>query len=182
MRKTSLGMVETWGYIPALEAADAGVKAADVLLLGYDITPTALVTVKFVGDVAAVKASVSAAMTAAAKVGKVVASHVIPRPDPQLNIEPPDRPSGARPMRTNRPPAPKPSPQKARQSTPRKPIAAKKRSAPSKGKMSLLKKTTESTDAKPKDKQETAQQKTAAAEKSRKRTTRGRKSTTEKKK
>ena len=91
MKKRSLGMIETWGYVPAVEAADAGTKAANVTFLGYEITKVALVTVKFIGDVAAVKTAVTAGAAAAKKVGKVVAVHVIPRPDPQLPIEPPHK-------------------------------------------------------------------------------------------
>ena len=90
MKNKSLGLIETWGYVPAIEAADAGTKAAVVILLDYEITRTALVTVKFAGDVAAVQAAVSAGTAAAKKVGKVVGFHVIPRPDPQLNILPED--------------------------------------------------------------------------------------------
>jgi len=92
MKKKSLGLIETWGFIPAIEAADAGAKAADVILIGYEITKVALVTVKFRGDVAAVTAAVSAGAAAARKVGKVVAVHVIPRPDRQISIEPSDGP------------------------------------------------------------------------------------------
>ena len=92
MKKKSLGLIETWGFIPAIEAADAGVKAADVILIEYEITKVALVTVKFRGDVAAVKAAVSAGAAAARKVGEVVAVHVIPRPDRQVPIESSDRP------------------------------------------------------------------------------------------
>ena len=91
MKTKSLGLIETWGFIPAIEAADAGAKAADVILIGYEITKVALVTVKFRGDVAAVMAAVSAGAAAARKVGKVVAVHVIPRPDRQVPIEPSDR-------------------------------------------------------------------------------------------
>lgn len=88
MKKRSLGLVETWGYTPAIEAADAGSKAANVTMLGYERVGAGLVTVKFIGDVAAVKAAVSAARTAAGKVGKVVSVHVIPRPDRQLHFIP----------------------------------------------------------------------------------------------
>ncbi len=89
MGKQSLGMIETWGYVPAIEAADAGVKAADVALLGYEEVRAGLITVKFVGDVAATQAAVAAGAAAAERVGKVVAVHVIPRPDRQLGIAPP---------------------------------------------------------------------------------------------
>ncbi len=88
MKKRSLGMIETKGYVPAVEAIDVGTKAANVTFLGYEITKDALVSVKFIGDVASVKAAVTAGAAAAKKVGKVVAVCVIPRPDPQLRIEP----------------------------------------------------------------------------------------------
>lgn len=89
MKRHSLGLIETWGYLPAVEAVDAGMKSADVTFAGYEITKTALVTVKFIGEVAAVTSAVRAGEAAAEKVGKVIATHVIPRPDPQLNITPP---------------------------------------------------------------------------------------------
>ncbi len=55
--RLSLGMVETWGMVGAVEAADVGTKAADVAMLGYELNRAGFVTVKFVGDVAAVKAA-----------------------------------------------------------------------------------------------------------------------------
>jgi microcompartment protein CcmL/EutN len=86
MEKRSLGLIETSGYAPAVEAADAGAKAANVTLVGYERTEAGLITVKFVGEVAAVKTAVSAGAAAAARVGKVVAVHVIPRPDRQMEF------------------------------------------------------------------------------------------------
>lgn len=114
MKKLSLGMVETWGYVPAIEAADAGTKAADVNFLGYEITRVALVTVKFTGEVSAVQAAVASGAAAAKKVGKVVSVHVIPRPDPQLPIEPPYKLSPpAQPPKEEEPEAkPEPPPPK----------------------------------------------------------------------
>ena len=100
MEKRSLGMIETRGLVPAIEAADAGTKAANVTLLGYERAGGARITVKFQGDVAAVTASVAAGVAAAEKVGKVVAMHVIPRPDRQLHIIPDDRHS---PLEEKRP-------------------------------------------------------------------------------
>ena len=91
MEKRSIGMIETLGYVPAVEAADAGTKAADVTLVGFERARGGLITVKFLGDVAAVQTSVSAGKAAAMKVGRVVAVHVIPRPDRQLRIEPENR-------------------------------------------------------------------------------------------
>ena len=77
----ALGMVETKGYVGAVEAADALVKSANVTLIGYQKVGAGLVTVLVRGDVGAVKAAVDAGAAAAAKVGEeVVSKHVIPRP------------------------------------------------------------------------------------------------------
>jgi ethanolamine utilization protein EutM len=82
----ALGLIETRGLVGAIEAADAGVKAAPVKLLGTERTDPALVTVLFSGDVAAVKAAVDAGAAAAERVGELVAVHVIPRPFPGLEL------------------------------------------------------------------------------------------------
>jgi ethanolamine utilization protein EutM len=77
----ALGLVETKGYVGAVEAADAMVKSANVVLIGYTKVGAGLVTVMVRGDVGAVKAAVDAGAAAAAKVGEeVVSKHVIPRP------------------------------------------------------------------------------------------------------
>ncbi len=78
--ETALGLVETRGLIAAVEAADAMAKAADVRIVGLEQTIAALITVQVVGEVAAVTAAVEAGRAAAARVGELVASHVIPRP------------------------------------------------------------------------------------------------------
>ncbi len=82
----ALGLVETRGLIAAIEAADAMAKAANVLLVGKEKTNPALITIKIVGDVAAVKSAVDAGAAAAARVGEVVSTHVIPQPDQELEI------------------------------------------------------------------------------------------------
>ena len=76
----ALGMVETKGLIGAIEAADAMVKAANVVLVGYEKIGSGLVTVMVRGDVGAIKAATDAGAAAAQKVGQVVSIHVIPRP------------------------------------------------------------------------------------------------------
>ena len=81
----ALGLVETRGLVGAIEAADAGLKAANVRFLGSEKADAGLVTVMFGGDVAAVKAACDAGAAAAERVGQLVAVHVIPRPHPQLN-------------------------------------------------------------------------------------------------
>ena len=78
--KEALGMVETKGLIGAIEAADAMVKAANVVLVGKEHIGSGLVTVMVRGDVGAVKASVDAGAEAAKRVGELYGLHVIPRP------------------------------------------------------------------------------------------------------
>jgi microcompartment protein CcmL/EutN len=73
-------MVETKGLVGAIEAADAMVKAANVILIGYEKIGSGLVTVMVRGDVGAIKAATDAGAAAAEKVGEVVSVHVIPRP------------------------------------------------------------------------------------------------------
>ena len=76
----ALGMVETRGLVAAIEAADAMVKAANVILIGSEKIGSGLVSVMVRGDVGAVKAAVEAGGSAAAALGEVFATHVIPRP------------------------------------------------------------------------------------------------------
>jgi microcompartment protein CcmL/EutN len=82
----ALGLVETKGYVGAIEAADAGLKAANVRLLASERADAGLVTVMFGGDVAAVRAAVDAGAAAAERVGHLVSAHVIPRPHEQLSV------------------------------------------------------------------------------------------------
>ena len=81
----ALGLIETKGLIGAIEAADAMVKAANVKLISKEKITAALVTVKIIGEVAAVKSAVDAGAAAAQRVGQLVSAHVIPRPDDQLD-------------------------------------------------------------------------------------------------
>ena len=76
----ALGMIETRGLVAAIEAADARVKAATVTLIGSEKIGSGLVSVMVRGDVGAVKAAVEAGGAAAARLGEVIATHVIPRP------------------------------------------------------------------------------------------------------
>ena len=80
MTDYALGLVETRGLVAAIEAADAMVKTANVVLVGKEQTNPALITIKVVGDTAAVRASVEAGAAAAQRVGELVSKHVIPRP------------------------------------------------------------------------------------------------------
>jgi len=85
----ALGLIEAIGYSTAMTALDAAVKAANVSFLGFENVIGAgkkiSVTLKLEGDVAAVKAAVDAGVAAAAKVGEVLTSHVIPRPHTELD-------------------------------------------------------------------------------------------------
>ena len=76
----ALGMIETKGLIPAIEAADQMLKAANVTLCGKEHVTGGYVAVMVRGDVGAVKASVDVGSAAAQRVGEVVSIHVIPRP------------------------------------------------------------------------------------------------------
>jgi ethanolamine utilization protein EutM len=76
----ALGMVETRGFIGSVEAADAMVKAANVVLVGTEYIGAAYVTVLVRGDVGAVKAATEAGSEVAGQVGTLVSVHVIPRP------------------------------------------------------------------------------------------------------
>ena len=90
MGREALGLVETRGFVAAVEAADAMCKSARVRLSRYEVTRDALVTVVVRGAVADVDAAVAAGAAAAARVGDLVARHVIPAPEPQL-----ERPIGS---------------------------------------------------------------------------------------
>ena len=73
-------MIETKGLVGAVEAADAMVKAAKVVLEGKEYIGAGFVTVTCRGDVGAVKAATDAGAAAARKVGELVSVHVIPNP------------------------------------------------------------------------------------------------------
>ncbi|MEX1140043.1 MAG: BMC domain-containing protein [Bacteroidota bacterium] len=76
----ALGLVETKGLVGAIEAADTMVKTAHVILLGKERTDPAMITVKIIGETAAVQAAVEAGAAAAQRVGQLVSKLVIPRP------------------------------------------------------------------------------------------------------
>jgi len=80
MSQEALGLIETRGLIGAVEAADAMVKAANVILIGKEYIGAGYVTVMVRGDVGAVKAATDAGAAAARRVGELVSVHVIPRP------------------------------------------------------------------------------------------------------
>jgi microcompartment protein CcmL/EutN len=84
MSSEALGLIETKGLIGSVEAADAMVKAANVVLIGKEYIGAGYVTVMVRGDVGAVKAATDAGAAAARRVGELVSVHVIPRPHSEV--------------------------------------------------------------------------------------------------
>jgi len=80
----ALGMVETRGLIGMIEAADAMVKAANVVFVGWQKVDAGLVTAIIRGDVGSVKAATDAGAAAARRVGELISVHVIPRPHAEV--------------------------------------------------------------------------------------------------
>jgi len=93
MSLEALGLIETRGLIGSIEAADAMVKAANVVLIGKEYIGAGYVTVMVRGDVGAVKAATDAGAAAARRVGELISVHVIPRPHSDvervLPVQPP---------------------------------------------------------------------------------------------
>lgn len=76
----ALGLIETRGMVPAIQAADVMLKTADVVLVSYENMGSGLVTVMVKGDVAAVRSAVEQGAKAAAAIGELTAANVMPRP------------------------------------------------------------------------------------------------------
>ncbi len=86
MKQQALGLIETYGLVAAIEAADVALKTAAVELVNYEKVTGGLLTIAVTGEVAAVQAAVAAGSAAAAKVGELVSHHVIPRPLADMEI------------------------------------------------------------------------------------------------
>ena len=80
----ALGMIETRGLIGMIEAADAMLKTANVVLVSWQKVDAGLVTALVRGDVGSVKAATDAGAAAARRVGELIGVHVIPRPADDL--------------------------------------------------------------------------------------------------
>ena len=80
----ALGMIETRGLVGMIEAADAMLKTANVVLVSWQKVDAGLVTALIRGDVGSVKAATDAGAAAARRVGELVGVHVIPRPADDL--------------------------------------------------------------------------------------------------
>ncbi|WP_315856519.1 BMC domain-containing protein [Synechococcus lacustris] len=91
----ALGMIETRGLVPAIEAADAMTKAAEVTLIAREFVGGGYVTVMVRGETGAVNAAVRAGADACERVGDgLVAAHIIARP--HAEVEPALIASGSR--------------------------------------------------------------------------------------
>jgi len=80
MESQALGLIETIGYIPAIEAADIAAKTAEIKIQGLKRVGQGRVTVVFYGDISTVRAAVDAGKSAAGKLGIVLSTTVIGRP------------------------------------------------------------------------------------------------------
>ena len=81
----AMGLIETFGLVFVLEAADAMAKAADVQLIGYENVASGYISVLVEGDVGACQAAVEAGVKAVEEMGaEVHSSLVIPTPHPDL--------------------------------------------------------------------------------------------------
>ena len=81
----ALGMIETRGMVPAIEAADAMTKAAEVSLICREYVGGGYVTVMVRGETGAVNAAVRAGADACERVGDgLIAAHIIARPHKEV--------------------------------------------------------------------------------------------------
>ncbi|MEW6250114.1 MAG: BMC domain-containing protein [Planctomycetota bacterium] len=85
MAKPALGLIETRGLIPAVEATDVALKAANVSLVGSRLAGSGLVSIQIAGDVAAVRAATEAGAAAAARLGEVTSVEVLSRPHDEVD-------------------------------------------------------------------------------------------------
>ncbi|MBU5226074.1 BMC domain-containing protein [Clostridium senegalense] len=87
MNKSTLGFLETYGFVGAVEGLDTALKSANVELVSCEFVTGGIVTVIITGDVASVKAAIESACTAIERVGTLRNAHVIARADNEvLNI------------------------------------------------------------------------------------------------
>ena len=85
MSKKAIGLIETKGLVPAVEATDVALKAANVSFVGMRTPGSGLVSITVAGDVAAVRAATEAGAAAAARLGEVTSVEVLSRPHDELD-------------------------------------------------------------------------------------------------
>lgn len=78
------GYIEVMGLVPAVEAADAALKAANVEVVGKENTGAGMVAVIIKGEIGAVRAAIDAAEESVGRIGKVVSTNMIAKPDESL--------------------------------------------------------------------------------------------------
>lgn len=83
----SIGILETKGFVPLIEGADAAVKAANVDIVEWRQVGSGIVSLVVEGEVAAVRSAIEAAREAASKVGEIISDTVIPRPVDELKSQ-----------------------------------------------------------------------------------------------
>jgi len=83
----SIGILETKGFVPLIEGADAAVKAANVDIVEWRQVGSGIVSFVVEGEVAAVRSAIEAARDAASRVGELVSEMVIPRPVDELKTQ-----------------------------------------------------------------------------------------------
>ncbi len=81
----ALGMIETRGLVPCIEAADAMVKAATVKLLMRRAIGAGYMTVMVRGAVGGVRTALEAGPQAASRLGQLVSVRILP--SPHLDLE-----------------------------------------------------------------------------------------------
>jgi microcompartment protein CcmL/EutN len=86
IKDKALGLIETVGLVGAIEACDAAAKAADVVISAAEVIDPAYVTLKIFGELGAVQSAVDSGARAAERVGQLLAAHVIPNPDDELDL------------------------------------------------------------------------------------------------
>lgn len=80
----SIGVLETRGFVPLIEGADAALKAANVDMVEWRQVGSGIVSFTVEGEVAAVRSAIDSARSAASAAGEVVSDIVIPRPVDEL--------------------------------------------------------------------------------------------------
>jgi len=80
----AIGILETRGFVPLIEGADAAVKAASVDVVEWRQVGSGYVSFVVEGEVSAVRSAIDAARESAARVGEVISDLVIPRPVEEL--------------------------------------------------------------------------------------------------
>lgn len=78
------GYIEVVGLVPAIAAADAAIKAANVEVVTKENTGKAMIAVIIKGEIGSVRSAVAAAEEEAARLSEVVSTNIIARPDEAL--------------------------------------------------------------------------------------------------